>query len=358
MLAPILTSLKHQFNKTMFNTDFKSYFAPILDSIQYDSNYTFNAKVININIERDDVVSLTLQTPKNWKGFVAGQYVELSVKINAVYYTRIFSISSSIAQFEKDRTITLSIQKQENGKVTSWIFEELKQGTIVGISAAKGDFILNKKESNFVFIAGGSGITPFRAILYQCIAENKNVVLLYYCKTNQHLFREELEKLNQHHNLQIHFISSDVKGRFSFNHLEENRIDILDSSFLICGPAAMIEHTKDILLENNIVEDKIQFEYFKKSIFHDTTQFKDIKSVLILNHKKIEANTQTPILEQLEANQIQAKYGCRMGLCKQCTCTKKSGVVYNRLNNKISEDIEESIQICVSIPLGEVAIDL
>jgi len=341
----------------MFNTDFKSYFAPILDTPSSDSNFEYTAKVISLKKERTDVVSLTLQTPKNWKGFVAGQYIELTVKINAVYYKRNFSISSSVAQFEKDNTISLTIQKQENGKVTSWIFDEIKQDIYVGISDAKGDFILDKTKSDFVFIAGGSGITPFRAMLYQCIAENKNVEMLYYCKSNQHLFKEELEELNQHQNLQIHFISSDVVGRFSIKHITKNKIDLLDKTVLICGPADMIEHSKNVLLANNVDEQNISFEYFKKKKFN-TISTEKIVGKLKLNHQEIAIDNSKPILEQLEANQIKAKYGCRMGLCKQCTCTKKSGIVYNQLTNKFSEDKEESIQICVSIPLGEVAIDL
>jgi hypothetical protein len=47
-----------------------------------------------------------------------------------------------------------------------------------------------------------------------------------------------------------------------------------------------------------------------------------------------------------------------MGLCKQCSCTKTKGIVFNKLTNTYSEATTETIQICVSIPIGEVEINL
>ena len=41
-------------------------------------------------------------------------------------------------------------------------------------------------------------------------------------------------------------------------------------------------------------------------------------------------------------------YGCKMGICHQCQCKKKSGVVKNIRTGEISDRGEELIQLCVS----------
>ncbi|HUM52005.1 MAG TPA: iron-sulfur cluster-binding domain-containing protein [Chitinophagales bacterium] len=358
MATAILNSIRNQFNKTMFNTDFNSYFSPLVETFHPSKNhFDKDAKVLEISRERNDVISIKLQPSKNWKGFIAGQFIEITLKINAVFYTRTFSISSSISQFKKDKTITLTIQNQDNGKVTNWLINQLKINDTIGISDAKGNFIIANHQDDFLLIAGGLGITPFRSMLYQCIEQNKNVVLLYYCKSNQHIFENELKNLKSD-KVKIEFINSDVAGRFSKNHLEKHCLNFKDSQAFICGPAAMIEHSISVLKENNGDENNVHFEYFKKPIANSIATNKKINGKLNVNNKSIEVDNSTSILEHLEANQIQPKYGCRMGLCKQCTCTKKSGIVFNQLTQKYSQDTEEEIQICVSVPIGEISINL
>lgn len=358
MATAILNSFKNQFNKTMFNTDFNSYFSPLIETFHpLKNHFDMDAKVIEITKERNDVLSLKLQPSKNWKGFIAGQFIDITVKINAVFYTRTFSISSSVNQFKNEKTITLTIQNQDNGKVTNWLFNHLKTNDAIGISVAKGNFILDEQKDNFLFIAGGSGITPFRSMLHQCIEQNKNVVLLYYCKSNQHIFENELKNLKSD-KVKIEFINSDTDGRFSKNHLEKHCLNYKNSQMLICGPTAMIEHSISVLKESNVDENNIHFEYFKKPFANSNATSKKINGKIKLNHKSFEVDNSISILEHLEANQLLPKYGCRMGLCKQCTCTKKSGVVFNQLTQKYSQDTEEEIQICVSVPIGEVSINL
>lgn len=358
METAILNTFKNQFNKTMFNTDFKSYFSPLIETFNAEKNqFNIAAKVVEIINERNDVLSVKLKPSKNWKGFVAGQFIEITLKINAVFYTRIFSISSSVQQFKKDKTITLTIQNQDNGKVTNWIFNNLRANDNVGVSVAKGNFVLDNNQDNLLFISGGSGITPFRSMLYQCVEQNKNAILLYYCKSNQHLLKQELATFKSD-KIKVIFIDSDKEGRFSINHLEKHCPDFTNRAAFICGPVAMIDHSMSVLIENKIDENKIHFEYFKKPIAVSTSKAQEIKGKISLNNKNIDADSSKSILEHLELNKIQPKYGCRMGLCKQCTCTKKSGIVFNQLTQKYSQDTEEEIQICVSVPIGEISINL
>jgi len=47
-----------------------------------------------------------------------------------------------------------------------------------------------------------------------------------------------------------------------------------------------------------------------------------------------------------------------MGICNTCACRKVSGPVRNALTGEISTAEDEQIRICVSVPVGDVALDL
>ena len=47
-----------------------------------------------------------------------------------------------------------------------------------------------------------------------------------------------------------------------------------------------------------------------------------------------------------------------MGICHTCTCRKTAGSVRNVLTGEISSGEDEDIRICVSVPVGDVALEL
>jgi stearoyl-CoA 9-desaturase NADPH oxidoreductase len=351
--------IRTQFDKSIFNTEASAYFEPLVEKYLPGKSLTGNkAKVSSIVKETEDTIAITLQPSTKWKGFTPGQYLQLGVKINAVWYYRAFSIASSLHQFKQEGTIRLCIQKQENGKVTPWLFDQLQAGDFVTVSEAKGSFSLSENAQAALFIAGGTGITPFISMLHAAAEKQQNLVLLYYAKSQRHILKAELEALNAFDNLEIHLLTSTEQGRFCKEHLHTLCPDFQNRNILICGPAGMIEDGCQILETENVPQKNIAYEYFKSANFKLSKTGESIPSTIHVKGKSITANSQLSILSQLESAGIQPKYGCRMGICKQCQCLKTSGIVFNQLTGKYSEPTEEPIQICVSTPVGEVNIDL
>ena len=70
------------------------------------------------------------------------------------------------------------------------------------------------------------------------------------------------------------------------------------------------------------------------------------------------ANTGATLLEQAEAAGLTPAYGCRMGICFSCTSRKSEGTVRNVVTGAESSLPDEDIQICVSQPVGDCAVDL
>jgi ferredoxin len=64
------------------------------------------------------------------------------------------------------------------------------------------------------------------------------------------------------------------------------------------------------------------------------------------------------LLEQAESAGLTPDSGCRMGICHTCTRRKTCGVVRNLTTGAVSTAPDEDVQICVSVPVGDVDIAL
>ena len=64
------------------------------------------------------------------------------------------------------------------------------------------------------------------------------------------------------------------------------------------------------------------------------------------------------LLEQAEAAGLTPQNGCRMGICHTCTRRKTSGTVRNLVTGAVSTAPDEDVQICVTVPVGDVDIAL
>src|SRR6185436_15731863 len=73
----------------------------------------------------------------------------------------------------------------------------LKPGGSIEVSDLDGDFVLGDPRKQYVFIAGGIGITPFRSILKQAAHAGKrlHVTLLYANRNKVAAYKKELEAL-------------------------------------------------------------------------------------------------------------------------------------------------------------------
>ncbi len=345
------------------NLSFKGFFEPLIQLLFSGWNATgYRAKVIEIREENSDVYSLILKVSKRWKGFKAGQHIEISFQQNGANVSRLFSISSPPHVHHEQRLIELTIRIQPDGRITPWLPNGLKIGEFVNISAAKGEFVINNTKP-LLLIAGGSGITPFRSMIATQINKHpsSDIKLLYYGNKAEFLFADEFNSLKENHeNLSISFVQSNLNGRICLDHLQQYCADFNHRDIYICGPNEMIKTCEQLLLDNNVDVENICFEYFGPAPIKNP----DIETKGIVQFSKALKNfatsaekTQT-LLEIAESIGLKPTTGCRMGICHQCICEKKQGVVYNTLTKVFSDTASEQIQLCVSLPVGDVKINL
>ena len=153
----------------------------------------------------------------------------------------------------------LQITFAVKGAYTKRMASELSPGSQVTLKLPFGNlFTQEHNKENTVFIAGGTGITPFLSLFNDStFAEYENAVLLAGFRNRQmHLYREELERakeLNGSFSVKLYF--EDEAGLIDLNDIKTAMVD--HSTFFISGPPAMIAHFKNTLKEAGIDERQI-----------------------------------------------------------------------------------------------------
>jgi stearoyl-CoA 9-desaturase NADPH oxidoreductase len=361
MSATFQERLRSFLSQTLFNTrSTRAYFEPLAENwIPSYSLLSPKAHVVKADIERDDILHLYLKPNFMWRGFVPGQYVELGVEINGSVKERIFSISSSISQYRTEGIIRLSIQKQKNGQVTPFLFEGLKVGTHVQLGRAAGQFILpDTGKQALLLIAGGAGITPFMSMLSSAPHQDREITLLYYANSvHPHLLRNELESLSD--KVQIRMIYTDREGRFNAEQLHRHCPDFSERNILICGPSEMEAAVRTTLLAQGVEQTALSSESFSATACHTPSVglVEEVRISLSRSYQEFKAANNKSILEILESKGLSPRFGCRMGICNECSCKKISGTVMNRRDNTLSHAGEEFIRICSAIPAGDLVLE-
>jgi len=292
----------------------------------------------------------------------AGQFVGLSVAIDGVRETRPYSPAGS----QHDAGILeLTVSTHPEGKVSRHLRDHARPGMILGLSQAEGEFVLpDTLPERVLLISGGSGITPVMAMLRTLCEEGfaGEIGFLNYARSSAlALYGAELDRLAQRQQrLRVargftRGRGQPLVGRFHRQHLGAVISEHADAATFVCGPPTLIDAVRAAWRHDGLSEPMVE-TFTQPALSFDTDGAEG--SVSFLASGSEVANSGLPLLEQAEDAGLLPEYGCRMGICNTCSCRKSSGAVRNVLTGEISSAREEQIRICVSVPVGDVALDL
>ena len=365
MTPPNKKNKKKWFTQALTNhRSFKDFFEPVVQLIKPHWQAKEHAALVTDNrVESELVYSLVLKPAKGWPRHIAGQHLSIQIEINGVRYHRIFSISSSPHYHQQTGLIELTIRQQDQGKVTQWMAKHIHNGSVIRVSPPQGKFTLPNHTKPLLLIAGGSGITPFRSFLQQ-LADNdsqQDVHLVYYNQSVAPLFANEWSELQQTlSHLKVSLIDTDISGLISSKQIIETCADFLQREAYLCGPHGLITTSRDLLIELGVENQNIHHELFgPKPVSRNSTSTNTTSLVTFTqSNTAVKPTSQQSLLDLAEHAQLNPPSGCRMGVCHQCKCSKKQGVVYNTLTETYSDTGTEDIQLCISVAVGDVTLDL
>jgi predicted ferric reductase len=145
----------------------------------------------------------------------------------------------------------------------------LRPGTLVSTDGPHGNFTLSRTTGqNLLFIAGGIGITPIRAML-EHLPPNANAAVLYAARTQAELaFTEELKNFTVRSGINLHYITSDEEvpglthGFLTAETLRALVPDAATREVLLCGPPVMMDVVTKNLIKLGVPRHHIHTERF------------------------------------------------------------------------------------------------
>lgn len=323
------------------------------------------ARVVEVIRETGDASTVVLRPNGVWTGFTPGQHVQFGIEVEGKRRVRVFSVSSSRAA--KKGTFSVSVKAHPDGYVSQFLHHELKPGTLVYLSQAEGDFVLPRVvPDDLLLISGGSGITPVMSMVrtLRDTGHRGNVTFLHYARSrDDEMFTALMDELSQVPNITMKRVytrkpepGAELAGRFHVDHLKHLGIDPVNTLTYVCGPAGLIATVRDTYTDLGAA-DQLRLEYFKvPTVDLDAA---DATGMLSFDDSNMESfNTGATILEQAEAAGLKPEFGCRMGVCNTCALKKNSGAVRHVVSGEVSANTDETIKICVQVPIGDVSVAL
>ena len=163
------------------------------------------------------------------------------------------------------------------GRGSTYLYA-LKHGDSVRFSGPFGDFALKPGEAEKVFIGGGAGMAPLRAMIHARLdtGARERIHFWYGARNRREApYLDEMEELARRYpNFSWHLVLSEeaehgaglLKGlvhEATHEHLLRDHPNLHTCEFYLCGPPAMLTATRQLLKKLGIPEEKIAFDDFK-----------------------------------------------------------------------------------------------
>ena len=203
--------------------------------------------------------------------FKAGQFVTLDLPIHEQRNRRWRSYSIASAPNDTN-VIELLIVLLEGGAGTTYLFNEIKEGSELTVRGPHGIFVMpTGLEHDLFLICTGTGIAPFRSMMQYLKhhpSAHKNIHLIFGCRTQADLlYADELRELAEtlpHFHFHPTLSREDWDGRKGYVHAiyEELCKDKQPAEFMLCGWKAMIDEAKHRILEMGYEKKQVHLELY------------------------------------------------------------------------------------------------
>ncbi|HCE1981256.1 TPA: hypothetical protein NKP43_003649 [Vibrio parahaemolyticus] len=271
----------------------------------------YNCRVKNILNETHRAVSLEIELLESCEfDFKPGQFVNFSMEINGVLYSRYYSIS---AFRTTTKIIRITIQKVESGLISNWVFHQAFIGMRCKVSQPMGDFTITQShlEHPLVLFGAGSGVTPLLPMLQFLYTNNFKQplhIFLSFSSVDDYIFKSEFAELAEkleNSNLHINYTQRSNYPNVDTNRLQKNGIleqcpDIGRFKAFISGSGNYVADMTNHLLKLKVESSDIVTEHF--SLMSQTPLGKKTPIKVNLDNEVLcdKANGEKSILELAE----------------------------------------------------------
>jgi len=237
----------------------------------------------------------------------------------------------------------IAVRLEESSKGGSaWMHQQVMIGTELSISTPNNLFPIHPQATKHLLIAGGIGITPFLAQLYELNRQSAQYELHYAFRSTAHApFYDELNQLAA----PIYRYNSEQGQRLDLNALLCDLSQ--DTHIYVCGPQSLIEDVFASTERFSIDKTRVHKEQFIAGKGSDGA----FTLVLARSGCELQVESGISILQAIErSNAAEVECLCREGVCGTCETSILDGEA-EHLDQYLTDEEKASgktLMICVS----------
>lgn len=310
--------------------------------------------------------------------FRAGQFVTVFVQIDGVKTSRAYSISSPPS---RPAYMDITVREMADGFVSRYLCNNVEVGDQFELAGPAGTFYHEPlvDTDDLVFLAGGSGITPFMSIIRDTLDRGLDlqVHLLYGSRIpDDIIFDVELTRIAcTENNIKVDYVLSEppeeYEGACGFLDAEtiEGLVgDLKGKTFYMCGPHAMYDLCAGALESLGLTERRIRRELsgpppditvvegWPAGLQGDREFTVSVEG----RRKKLKVRSGEPLLNSLERDRVTIENLCRSGECGMCRTRLLEGEVFmpETVHPRAADAALGYIHPCMSYPISDIKIRL
>lgn len=227
-------------------------------------------EIQSVTVELPDTKTIRLEWPQAYDvDFKTGQFITLYWP-DTPNYKRAYSLSSCAL----DRGF-FEVTVKRDGKMGTRIVDWAKAGDRMGVIPPTGKFLpVYEPNKHLLCIAGGSGVTPFRAFVREATRrqlETRLTILYSVRTTNDIIFDEEFRQLEQENpNFNFYVTCTRLhpddawtgrRGRIDAVWVKNHIHDLPNTTFYACGPNELVEFAEELVLrELQVPKEQLKTE--------------------------------------------------------------------------------------------------
>lgn len=320
------------------------------------------ARVIERRAEADGITTLVLKPNRHFRGFRAGQHVNVGVEIEGVRYTRSYSVSDMP---RADGRLRITVKAVDGGKVSEYL-QAIPVGSLLSVGEAFGE--LRVPDAPTLLLAAGSGITPMLSLIHAQADAGfpQPVRLAYWVRTRAELVQAQALRAfaASHSNFSVYFVltgeaaqaEDELEGRIQSRHLDSLLLADEKMHVLACGSHGFVESAREVLHGRGLTFQAEAFTPPPRQI--EAGDHGSVRVTLLKSGRTLDIARDKSLLEALEEQGITPKHGCRMGICNTCACGKPNGATRDLYDHSTQHEPTQALRLCVQAAHSDLSLEL
>ncbi|MBC7436877.1 MAG: oxidoreductase [Bdellovibrionales bacterium] len=236
----------------------------------------------------------------------------------------------------------IAVKRDANGRGGSVsMADDVQEGDLLQVSTPRNNFELTERASDYVFVAGGIGITPILSMMRHLKATGRDRFKLYYC-TRDEQSTAFLETLRAEFGAKVKFHHD--RGELA------NACDFWDifekpgkAHVYCCGPRGLMDSVRDT--SGHWPAGAVHFESFGVEQAHRVNL--PFRVRLARSGSVVAVARDQSLLDALRGHGLRVPSSCESGTCGSCRTRLIAGDADHR--DIVLSDTEKSSQIMVCV---------